>query len=121
MTACPGCGRTTSTVFQELAQTIEWHLERADGASGASERPGVAELKVAVMGCIVNGPGESRAADIGISLPGTGEQPRAPVYVDGEKARTLEGPTLAEDFIAMVEEYVEARYPRAGAAAAAAQ
>ena len=90
-------------------------------AEWRTERPGVAELKVAVMGCIVNGPGESRAADIGISLPGTGEQPRAPVYVDGEKARTLEGPTLAEDFIAMVEEYVEAHYPRAGAAAAAAQ
>jgi (E)-4-hydroxy-3-methylbut-2-enyl-diphosphate synthase len=77
------------------------------------ERPGVAELTVAVMGCIVNGPGESRAADIGISLPGTGEQPRAPVYVDGEKVRTLEGETLAEDFIAMVEAYVEAHYPRA--------
>jgi (E)-4-hydroxy-3-methylbut-2-enyl-diphosphate synthase len=120
VTACPGCGRTTSTVFQELAQTIEWHLERRM-AEWRSERPGVADLKVAVMGCIVNGPGESRAADIGISLPGTGEQPRAPVYVDGEKARTLEGPTLAEDFIAMVEEYVEAHYPRAGAAAAAAQ
>jgi (E)-4-hydroxy-3-methylbut-2-enyl-diphosphate synthase len=120
VTACPGCGRTTSTVFQELAQTIEWHLERRM-AEWRSERPGVAALKVAVMGCIVNGPGESRAADIGISLPGTGEQPRAPVYVDGEKARTLEGSTLAEDFIAMVEEYVEAHYPRAGAAAAAAQ
>ncbi len=120
VTACPGCGRTTSTVFQELAQTIEWHLERRM-VEWRSERPGVAALKVAVMGCIVNGPGESRAADIGISLPGTGEQPRAPVYVDGEKARTLEGPTLAEDFIAMVEEYVEAHYPRAGAAAAAAQ
>ena len=120
VTACPGCGRTTSTVFQELAQTIEWHLERRM-VEWRTERPGVAELKVAVMGCIVNGPGESRAADIGISLPGTGEQPRAPVYVDGEKARTLEGPTLAEDFIAMVEEYVEAHYPRAGAAAAAAQ
>ena len=120
VTACPGCGRTTSTVFQELAQTIEWHLERRM-VEWRSERPGVAELKVAVMGCIVNGPGESRAADIGISLPGTGEQPRAPVYVDGEKARTLEGLTLAEDFIAMVEEYVEAHYPRAGAAAAAGQ
>ena len=120
VTACPGCGRTTSTVFQELAQTIELHLERRM-AEWRSERPGATALKVAVMGCIVNGPGESRAADIGISLPGTGEQPRAPVYVDGEKARTLEGPTLAEDFIAMVEEYVKAHYPRAGAAAAAAQ
>jgi (E)-4-hydroxy-3-methylbut-2-enyl-diphosphate synthase len=111
VTACPGCGRTTSTVFQELAQTIEAHLERRMD-QWRTERPGAANLKVAVMGCIVNGPGESRAADIGISLPGTGEQPRAPVYVDGEKVRTLEGPTLADDFIAMVEEYVAARYPR---------
>jgi (E)-4-hydroxy-3-methylbut-2-enyl-diphosphate synthase len=87
-------------------------------AGWRAERPGAAELKVAVMGCIVNGPGESRAADIGISLPGTGEQPRAPVYVDGEKVRTLEGPTLAADFIAMVEEYVEARFPLATATAA---
>ena len=110
VTACPGCGRTTSTVFQELAQTIERHLE-ARMAEWRAERPGAADLKVAVMGCIVNGPGESRAADIGISLPGTGEQPRAPVYVDGEKVRTLEGPTLADDFIAMVEDYVEARFP----------
>ena len=112
VTACPGCGRTTSTVFQELAQRIEGHLD-ARMAAWREERPGVADLTVAVMGCIVNGPGESRAADIGISLPGTGEQPRAPVYVDGEKVRTLEGETLAEDFIAMVEAYVEARYPRA--------
>jgi (E)-4-hydroxy-3-methylbut-2-enyl-diphosphate synthase len=111
VTACPGCGRTTSTVFQELALTIEAHLERRMD-QWRTERPGAANLKVAVMGCIVNGPGESRAADIGISLPGTGEQPRAPVYVDGEKVRTLEGPTLADDFIAMVEEYVAARYPR---------
>ena len=103
-------------MFQELAQTIEGHLERRM-AEWRVERPGVAELKVAVMGCIVNGPGESRAADIGISLPGTGEQPRAPVYVDGEKATTLEGPTLADDFIRMVEDYVEARFPRAGAEA----
>jgi len=112
VTACPGCGRTTSTVFQELAQTIEAHLEERM-LHWRTERPDAANLKVAVMGCIVNGPGESRAADIGISLPGTGEQPRAPVYVDGEKVRTLEGPTLAEDFIRMVEDYVEARYPRA--------
>jgi (E)-4-hydroxy-3-methylbut-2-enyl-diphosphate synthase len=118
VTACPGCGRTTSTVFQELAQAIERHLE-ARMAEWRVERPGAAELKVAVMGCIVNGPGESRAADIGISLPGTGEQPRAPVYVDGEKVRTLEGPTLADDFIAMVERYVEERYPRAAAPAPA--
>ncbi|WP_217912816.1 flavodoxin-dependent (E)-4-hydroxy-3-methylbut-2-enyl-diphosphate synthase [Miltoncostaea marina] len=116
VTACPGCGRTTSTVFQELAQTIERHLDERMRIWRV-ERPGAAELKVAVMGCIVNGPGESRAADIGISLPGTGEQPRAPVYVDGEKATTLEGPTLAQDFIRMVEDYVEARFPRAGAEA----
>jgi (E)-4-hydroxy-3-methylbut-2-enyl-diphosphate synthase len=109
VTACPGCGRTTSTVFQELAQRIEARLEERM-AVWRSERPGVAELKVAVMGCIVNGPGESRAADIGISLPGTGEEPRAPVYVDGEKVVTLEGPTLADDFMAMVERYVERRF-----------
>ncbi len=114
VTACPGCGRTTSTVFQELAQSIERHLD-ARMAEWREERPGVADLKVAVMGCIVNGPGESRAADIGISLPGTGESPRAPVYVDGEKVATLEGAGLAADFIRMVEDYVEARYPRAGA------
>jgi len=118
VTACPGCGRTTSTVFQELAQSIERHLD-ARMAEWRVERPGVAELKVAVMGCIVNGPGESRAADIGISLPGTGESPRAPVYVDGEKVATLEGAGLADDFIRMVERYVESRYPRAGAEVAA--
>ena len=116
VTACPGCGRTTSSVFQELAQAIQAHLDERMPA-WRSERPGVVDMKVAVMGCIVNGPGESRAADIGISLPGTGEEPRAPVYVDGEKVATLEGPTLAEDFIAMVEEYVEAHYAPAGARA----
>jgi (E)-4-hydroxy-3-methylbut-2-enyl-diphosphate synthase len=110
VTACPGCGRTTSTVFQELAQRIERHLtERM--AAWREERPDAANLTVAVMGCIVNGPGESRAADIGLSLPGTGEEPRAPVYVDGEKVATLQGPRLAEEFIAMVEGYVERRYP----------
>ena len=106
VTACPGCGRTTSTVFQELAQRIETRLEERM-AVWRVERPGAATLKVAVMGCIVNGPGESRAADIGISLPGTGEEPRAPVYVDGRKVTTLDGPTLADDFLAMVEQYVE--------------
>ena len=110
VTACPGCGLTTSTVFQELAQRIERRLaERM--AVWKQERPEAASLRVAVMGCIVNGPGESRAADIGLSLPGTGEEPRAPVYVDGEKVATLEGPTLAEDFMRMVEEYVERTYP----------
>ncbi len=113
VTACPGCGRTTSSVFQELAQSIQAHLD-ARMAVWRTERPGVVDLHVAVMGCIVNGPGESRAADIGISLPGTGEEPRAPVYVDGEKVATLEGPTLAEDFIAMVERYVEDNYAPAG-------
>ncbi len=110
VTACPGCGRTTSTVFQELAQAIEARLEERM-STWRTERPGVADLKVAVMGCIVNGPGESRAADIGISLPGTGEEPRAPVYVDGQKHVTLEGPRLAEDFMDLVEEYVARRFP----------
>jgi (E)-4-hydroxy-3-methylbut-2-enyl-diphosphate synthase len=112
VTACPGCGRTTSTFFQELAQRIEAHLEERM-AVWRAERPGAAALTVAVMGCIVNGPGESRAADIGISLPGTGESPRAPVYVDGEKVATLEGAGLAEEFVAMVEDYVSRRFPRA--------
>jgi (E)-4-hydroxy-3-methylbut-2-enyl-diphosphate synthase len=116
VTACPGCGRTTSSVFQELAQSIQAHLD-ARMAVWRTERPGVVDLHVAVMGCIVNGPGESRAADIGISLPGTGEEPRAPVYVDGQKVATLEGPTLAEDFIAMVETYVEDNYAPAGSPA----
>ncbi|MDH3225952.1 MAG: flavodoxin-dependent (E)-4-hydroxy-3-methylbut-2-enyl-diphosphate synthase [Thermoleophilia bacterium] len=112
VTACPGCGRTTSTVFQELAEEIQAHLD-ARMPAWKRDRPAVAEMTVAVMGCVVNGPGESRAANIGISLPGTGEQPRAPVYVDGEKVATLHGPTLAEDFIAMVEEYVERTYSSA--------
>lgn len=110
VTACPGCGRTTSTVFQELAVKIEAHLEERMPIWRA-ERPGAAEMTVAVMGCIVNGPGESRAANIGLSLPGTGEEPRAPVYVDGEKVTTLEGPRLAEEFIDMVEAYVDENYP----------
>ena len=111
VTACPGCGRTTSTFFQELAQHIEGRLEQRM-VTWKTERPEAAGLTVAVMGCIVNGPGESRAADIGISLPGTGESPKAPVYVDGEKVRTLEGPTLADDFMTMVEDYVDTRFPR---------
>ncbi|MEZ5080932.1 MAG: flavodoxin-dependent (E)-4-hydroxy-3-methylbut-2-enyl-diphosphate synthase [Thermoleophilia bacterium] len=112
VTACPGCGRTTSTFFQQLAQRIEAHLDERMSVWKV-ERPEAAMLKVAVMGCIVNGPGESRAADIGISLPGTGESPRAPVYVNGEKVATLEGPDLAEDFVAMVESYVRDHYPMA--------
>lgn len=111
VTACPGCGRTTSTVFQELARQIEDHLAEKRKL-WARDFPGVENLKVAVMGCIVNGPGESKHADIGISLPGTGEEPRAPVFVDGEHVDTLSGPNLAPDFIAMVESYVTRKYSR---------
>ncbi|MGY6707746.1 MAG: flavodoxin-dependent (E)-4-hydroxy-3-methylbut-2-enyl-diphosphate synthase [Rhizobiaceae bacterium] len=107
--ACPGCGRTTSTVFQELAQTIEGDLRR-NMPVWREKYPGVEELKVAVMGCIVNGPGESKHADIGISLPGTGETPAAPVFIDGRKAATLRGPGIAEDFQKMVADYIEARF-----------
>jgi (E)-4-hydroxy-3-methylbut-2-enyl-diphosphate synthase len=107
--ACPGCGRTTSTVFQELAQEIEQHLS-AQRKIWQEKYPGVAELKVAVMGCIVNGPGESKHADIGISLPGTGEEPKAPVFIDGEHYTTLSGPQLTSDFIALVNTYVDKKY-----------
>ena len=115
--ACPGCGRTTSTVFQELAATIQEDLRR-NMPVWREKYPGVEELKVAVMGCIVNGPGESKHADIGISLPGTGETPSAPVFIDGEKAATLRGPAIADDFQKMVADYIERRYG-AGARAAA--
>ena len=114
--ACPGCGRTTSTTFQELASKIQGDL-RANMPVWRERYPGVAELKVAVMGCIVNGPGESKHADIGISLPGTGETPAAPVFVDGMKAKTLRGADIAEQFEAMVQEYVEQRYGEAREAA----
>jgi len=107
--ACPGCGRTTSTVFQELAQTIEGDL-RTNMPIWREKYPGVEELKVAVMGCIVNGPGESKHADIGISLPGTGENPAAPVFIDGRKAATLRGPDIAADFQKMVADYIENRF-----------
>ncbi|MEZ5792408.1 MAG: flavodoxin-dependent (E)-4-hydroxy-3-methylbut-2-enyl-diphosphate synthase [Nitratireductor sp.] len=107
--ACPGCGRTTSTVFQELAQNIQEHL-REQMPVWREKYPGVEELNVAVMGCIVNGPGESKHAHIGISLPGTGETPAAPVFIDGKKAVTLRGPTIAEDFHKLVLDYVESRY-----------
>jgi (E)-4-hydroxy-3-methylbut-2-enyl-diphosphate synthase len=107
--ACPGCGRTTSTVFQELAQDIQGFIAGSMPAWKATY-PGVETLKVAVMGCIVNGPGESKHADIGISLPGAGEQPTAPVFIDGAKVATLRGPTLAADFKAMVEGYIEKRF-----------
>lgn len=109
VTACPGCGRTTSTVFQELAKQIDDHL-RAAMPVWRSRYPGVENLKVAVMGCIVNGPGESKHADIGISLPGTGEAPAAPVYLDGEKVTTLRGERIAEDFRQIVEDYVARRF-----------
>jgi (E)-4-hydroxy-3-methylbut-2-enyl-diphosphate synthase len=112
--ACPGCGRTTSSVFQELAKEIEGHIA-ARMPVWRERFPGVEALKVAVMGCIVNGPGESKHADIGISLPGTGEQPAAPVFIDGRKAVTLRGPTLAEDFKAVVEDYVASRFGAAPA------
>jgi (E)-4-hydroxy-3-methylbut-2-enyl-diphosphate synthase len=107
--ACPGCGRTTSTVFQELAQTIEADLRR-NMPVWRDKYPGVEDLKVAVMGCIVNGPGESKHADIGISLPGTGETPAAPVYVDGKKAATLRGANIANDFQTMLSDYIENRF-----------
>ena len=107
--ACPGCGRTTSTVFQELAQEVEAYL-RERMPEWRRHYPGVETLSVAVMGCIVNGPGESKHADIGISLPGTGEAPTAPVFIDGRKATTLRGPTLTQDFKAIVEDYVAKRF-----------
>ncbi len=109
VTACPGCGRTTSTVFQELAQDIEAHL-RHKMADWRDQYSGVENLKVAVMGCVVNGPGESKMADVGISLPGTGESPAAPVYEDGEKTVTLKGDNIANEFIELVERYVERRF-----------
>jgi (E)-4-hydroxy-3-methylbut-2-enyl-diphosphate synthase len=107
--ACPGCGRTTSTVFQELAKDIQDWIS-SSMPEWRTRYPGVEALNVAVMGCIVNGPGESKHADIGISLPGTGEQPTAPVFIDGAKAATLRGPTLVADFKAMVQDYIERRY-----------
>jgi (E)-4-hydroxy-3-methylbut-2-enyl-diphosphate synthase len=115
--ACPGCGRTTSTLFQELAQDIQGFIH-ASMPEWKTRYPGVEALNVAVMGCIVNGPGESKHADIGISLPGTGESPAAPVFVDGQKVATLRGPTLAADFKAMVVDYIEKRYGRGSSQAA---
>ena len=107
--ACPGCGRTTSTVFQELARDIQAFI-RDEMPAWKTQYPGVEQLNVAVMGCIVNGPGESKHADIGISLPGTGETPAAPVFVDGKKFRTLRGDKIAQDFKALVIDYIEQRY-----------
>ncbi|HET7040301.1 MAG TPA: flavodoxin-dependent (E)-4-hydroxy-3-methylbut-2-enyl-diphosphate synthase [Gemmatimonadales bacterium] len=109
VTACPGCGRTTSTFFQEMAEEIQAYLQRQMPV-WRERYPGVESLRVAVMGCVVNGPGESKHADIGISLPGTFEEPKAPVYVDGELFRTLKGDSIVREFVAILEEYVSRRY-----------
>jgi (E)-4-hydroxy-3-methylbut-2-enyl-diphosphate synthase len=109
VTACPGCGRTTSTYFQELAARIQSFL-REQMPAWRERHPGVEAMSVAVMGCVVNGPGESKMANVGISLPGTGEVPVAPVFVDGRKTVTLKGDRIAEDFQRIVTEYVEATY-----------
>jgi (E)-4-hydroxy-3-methylbut-2-enyl-diphosphate synthase len=113
VSACPGCGRTTSTFFQEMAQQIERHL-KARMSEWKEIHPGVEEMRVAVMGCVVNGPGESKHADIGISLPGTFEEPVAPVFIDGKLDRTLRGEGLVDEFIRILEEYVARRYPAEG-------
>jgi (E)-4-hydroxy-3-methylbut-2-enyl-diphosphate synthase len=115
--ACPGCGRTTSSVFQELARDIQTWISTSM-PEWRREYPGVENLTVAVMGCIVNGPGESKHANIGISLPGTGEQPAAPVFIDGRKAITLRGPAIAQDFQKLVLDYIEKNYRQAGRDAA---
>jgi (E)-4-hydroxy-3-methylbut-2-enyl-diphosphate synthase len=115
VTACPGCGRTTSSFFQELAQTVQEHV-RAKMPEWRISHPGAENLTLAVMGCIVNGPGESKHADIGISLPGTGEAPAAPVFIDGAKAMTLRGEHIARDFVGVIDSYVERRYGRSDAA-----
>jgi len=113
VTACPGCGRTSSTLFQELADSIQGYL-RAQMPIWRLQYPGVEDMKVAVMGCVVNGPGESKLADIGISLPGTGETPVAPVYVDGQKDVTLKGEHIANEFMAIVDTYVRSHYGEGG-------
>tara|TARA_B100000586_G_scaffold267892_1_gene243377 strand:- start:298 stop:1476 length:1179 start_codon:yes stop_codon:yes gene_type:complete len=109
VTACPGCGRTTSSLFQEMAQDIETHIREKMGL-WSEQFPGVENLTVAVMGCIVNGPGESKHADLGISLPGTAEDPRAPVYVDGVHHSTLQGEGMVDEFKGILEDYIQARY-----------
>ena len=111
VTACPGCGRTTSEFFQELAGVVQNHV-RAKMPEWKVKHPGAENMTLAVMGCIVNGPGESRHANIGISLPGTGEAPSAPVFIDGEKAMTLRGENIAQEFVAVIDDYVERRYVR---------
>ena len=112
VTACPGCGRTTSEFFQELAKVVQEHV-RGRMPEWKVTHPGAENMTLAVMGCVVNGPGESRHANIGISLPGTGEAPAAPVFVDGEKKVTLRGENIAQEFIALIDDYVEAKYARA--------
>ncbi|MCH7695270.1 MAG: flavodoxin-dependent (E)-4-hydroxy-3-methylbut-2-enyl-diphosphate synthase, partial [Proteobacteria bacterium] len=107
--ACPGCGRTTSTVFQTLANSIQAYV-RSQMPVWREKYEGVEEMNLAVMGCVVNGPGESKHADIGISLPGTGETPSAPVFIDGEKVTTLRGDNIAEEFKHIVDDYVERKY-----------
>ena len=119
VTACPGCGRTTSTVFQELAQSIQTHI-RHRMPEWRREYDGVEDMTVAVMGCVVNGPGESKHANIGISLPGTGERPVAPVYVDGEKTVTLKGDRIAEEFQELLEQYVARKFSKKAVASGAA-
>jgi (E)-4-hydroxy-3-methylbut-2-enyl-diphosphate synthase len=113
VTACPGCGRTTSTFFQELASSIQGYV-RAQMPAWREQYDGVENLTLAVMGCVVNGPGESKHANIGISLPGTGETPAAPVYVDGQKVRTLRGENIAAEFKAIVDDYVTTKYKKKG-------
>jgi len=120
VTACPGCGRTTSTFFQEMAEQIQTYL-RDQRPAWQARYPGSEELRVAVMGCVVNGPGESKHADIGISLPGTAEEPRAPVYVDGALKLTLKGDTIVADFLRLLDEYVEQRFGGGGSANRSAQ
>jgi (E)-4-hydroxy-3-methylbut-2-enyl-diphosphate synthase len=113
VSACPGCGRTTSTYFQELAEKIQSYL-REKMPTWRTAHPGAENMRVAVMGCVVNGPGESKHANIGISLPGTNETPVAPVYVDGDRSVTLKGARIAEEFQAIVERYVAKNYPSSG-------
>ena len=115
VTACPGCGRTTSSFFQELAADVQGFV-RGNMPRWREAHDGVENLTLAVMGCVVNGPGESKHANIGISLPGTGESPAAPVFEDGEKTVTLRGDHIAEEFKAIIERYVVRRYPQKGGA-----
>jgi (E)-4-hydroxy-3-methylbut-2-enyl-diphosphate synthase len=116
VSACPGCGRTTSTFFQEMAEQIQAYL-RDQMPIWSAKYPGVEDMRVAVMGCVVNGPGESKHADIGISLPGTFEEPIAPVFVDGALRTTLRGKGLVKEFMTLLDDYVANRYGDAGAAA----